>query len=428
MEGLAGVARHAATRYLTPLKRIFDSRREVALPLGKISVVVPCTSATDLPFVEEQLRQLTDTPHRNGAPEIHVPHGPQVRPSVGRPSGSVRTVAIDNELMLLGYVAQHANIIVSRDGSPDKLKDSILTVADRLGLRVFADAVAFQRFAADTEVRHLKGKGRLVHPTYQKLGSRLNDGQYQFTETLDWDIVQELPLKFEHIARTATLRAVPISAFRWGHGRVARQFAVGRLYRDPYLLGKSVLDVCCDLCGVREFVGTDTRYVGVDIQGLGDYCIDLDSKPLPFEARAFETVLCFESLEHLNDIHSQVDGMLRVASRYFIGSLFVESAVTKGRSVNRFGDPIGNAHLPIAPVFDRHKWIFTFSDALDFIYYRTRRAGFTIAEITLFYGDHVFDRSGRVLKAFKRTDTKYLGRHVPIIGFVAQRHDNATSG
>jgi hypothetical protein len=423
-DGVAFVARHAWRRVWQPIDRILAAHKTRSFCLNStVPICIPCATTDDVAFVEEQLAAVQALSEADRRVQAVVPYCRGLRPQL--PAGKknhVQLYEVDDELMLLSYVSDHGYIIIS-DASESTATKHIRTLLQRLGLSPFPNVDVFKRYFAEHDPPRISGKVGITYPTYSLLAMRLGGGQYGFTEPIAWDIVQELPWKFEHLRQRSRVRTIPISVLASGHGRAGRQVAVGKLYGERYFRGESLLDIGCDLCGVKRFVGPETKYVGVDIQGLADYCVDLDQEPLPFEDRSFETVLCFETLEHLRDIHGQLDRMMAVARRFIVGSLFIESAYAKGRSVNFFGDPLGNAHLPIAPVYDRHQWIFSFSDALDFLYYRARRSGFRIAELTLFYDNLIFDRRRQVQRAFRRGDYKTLGKLVTILGFALEREE-----
>jgi hypothetical protein len=128
-------------------------------------------------------------------------------------------------------------------------------------------------------------------------------------------------------------------------------------------------------------------------------------------------------LEHLNDIHAHFDKMLDTAGMYFVGSLVVESGLFRGRSIDHYGAPLGNMHLPIARTYDRHQWVFSFVDALDFVYYRSRRKGFRFRRLDLFYDDRRIlpMQRWRLTRAMRRGNIRFLARNVLMIGFVLER-------
>lgn len=421
-EGVWPVMREVGLRVAQPVKRWLHGRHKVELRVELPPVALPCLSERDIAFVEDQIKRIAAAEDATKIRELRIAFLGNLRLSTSIPDGlRVLFVQFGTELTLLAYLAEHRHILMASEKPSDGVKKEIERVARGLGSQIYESAEALMREAALWQDHVVAGPAVLTYPTYLKLSERLREGQYGFKEALDWNVIQGLPTKFDRLAATARIRAVPMSALQRGYGRVARQLAVGELYAQPYLRVGSVLDVCCDICGIRHFVGPSTKYVGVDMQGLPDIRMNLETDEWTFAPKSSETVICFEALEHLDDIHGQFDRMMATAGRYFIGSLLAESVLVHGRFVNAFGDSRGNAQLPIAPVFDRHKWIFTFGEAMDFIDYRARRAGFRICELTLFYHDRFLGWPGRVERAFRKANLGFLSRNVVMVGFVVER-------
>lgn len=270
--------------------------------------------------------------------------------------------------------------------------------------------------------RTLSGPVQATNAVYQGLRGNVMSNQYAFTEPLDWTLIKRLPGKFAELSRSAQIHAHPLSIISGSLGRIHRQRAVGKLYRE-YLQGAAVLDIGCDLKGIRESVGPQTRYVGVDMHGDADYVLNVDSQPLPFEAHSFDTVVCVETLEHTQHIHGVFDKLAQVSRRFLIGSLPVEGAWTGNRLVDDMGAPFMAYQVPVAQPFDRHQWLVNFSDALDFIYYRAQKAGFKIVRLDLIAPSRRVGRFDEraVVSGFQRGDLRYLNKHVLLILFVIER-------
>jgi len=135
---------------------------------------------------------------------------------------------------------------------------------------------------------------------------------------------------------------------------------------ERFIAGK-VLDVGCDMKVLKQ-LRPDLDYLGIDISGDPDLVIDLEAVArLPFEDRAFDTVVCIEVLEHLNALHRTFAELVRVARRYLLISL--PNCWTAARlPVSRGKGSIGHYGLPAAPPSDRHRWFFGLSEARDFAF------------------------------------------------------------
>jgi SAM-dependent methyltransferase len=110
------------------------------------------------------------------------------------------------------------------------------------------------------------------------------------------------------------------------------------------------------------------RYTEIDVSGAPDVRIDLERElPLPFEDRAFDTVICTDALEHLDNLHAVFAEMCRVSSSAVIVSL---PNTWPGILANFFagrGDSGKFYGLPLTRPDDRHKWFFSFTEAENFL-------------------------------------------------------------
>jgi hypothetical protein len=419
-----------AQRYWDPVAAhvIFGGRTQQFTVGQDFPLSVPAFSEEELRRIYADLQALAGT---GSIPDTEVRIGvltsQKALPDPPSLKGiTIQVRALDTPRLVLGYVLWSGNVYVPEYLSAEPAAELLKTLT-ALGVEPLrsVDAIV-KRIGARMQVS-IKGPARLSRPLYRALSDRLGGAHYGYREPLDAGIIAELPGKYEYFARHCEINFVPIKDLTRYPGRVSRQYAVGEMYRTPYLNGQSVLDVGCDIRGISERVGPSTKYVGVDMQGLADVSIDLDTQRLPFPPRSFETVLCFEVLEHLNKIHQAFDDMLSVAERYFVGSLYVESGMYGGRSISHFGEALGNMQLPIAPVYDRHEWIFNVSDALDFIYYRARKSGFRVVRLDVFYDDArlIPFQVPRLRRAMRTGNGRFLSRAVQMIGFVVERQPEA---
>jgi hypothetical protein len=121
------------------------------------------------------------------------------------------------------------------------------------------------------------------------------------------------------------------------------------------------------------------EYLELDINGTPDIKIDLDKEyPIPVETNCFDTVLCTDVLEHLNEFHRVFDELIRISNKYVIIS--VPNALLSFRSYlfrTKYSGNSGEAGfevgyfkkyygLPKTKPIDRHKWFFSFTEAQIF--------------------------------------------------------------
>lgn len=147
--------------------------------------------------------------------------------------------------------------------------------------------------------------------------------------------------------------------------RAERSRYIARRFGD-YLQG-SVLDVGCDRAVLRELLGGDVQYTGIDVGGTPDLVLDLERVDrLPFADNSFSAVVCSDVLEHLDNIHHVFRELVRVGSRFIIISLPNNWANAR-LPIERGRGSIAHYGLPSVRPADRHKWFFGYSEAVEFL-------------------------------------------------------------
>ncbi len=153
---------------------------------------------------------------------------------------------------------------------------------------------------------------------------------------------------------------------------------------------ESLLDVGCYNQYLKEFVSDKIKYTGIDIAGKPDIFINLDEiEKLPFNNNQFDTVICADVLEHLENIHLVFDELCRISAKYVIitlpNSYSIIPEFLKGKKytkkqdkLKQFGKYSKFYGLPLEKPEDRHRWFFAFDEAHDFIEYRSKKSNFTI--------------------------------------------------
>jgi ubiquinone/menaquinone biosynthesis C-methylase UbiE len=123
----------------------------------------------------------------------------------------------------------------------------------------------------------------------------------------------------------------------------------------------------------------------VGLGGNPDVELDLDSGPLPFADGEFETVLCLDVLEHLENIHFMFDELCRVSSQHVIVSL-PNCLGHLWRCMTRFGMETEQGllkyyGLPDEPPADRHRWFFDAVEAEQFVRKRADKNGCRVTQL-----------------------------------------------
>jgi SAM-dependent methyltransferase len=169
--------------------------------------------------------------------------------------------------------------------------------------------------------------------------------------------------------------------------RVEYQVFTERVLRSQYIVERfseflhgKVLDVGCDQAVLRRLL-PHLDYLGIDIRGTPDLAVDLEKvERLPFEAGAFDCVICTDLLEHLDNLHRVFGELVRVSRRFVILSLPNNWANAR-RPISRGKGQIGHYGLPADPPADRHKWFFSLSEAKEFVEAQTQRHPAAIREL-----------------------------------------------
>jgi SAM-dependent methyltransferase len=140
----------------------------------------------------------------------------------------------------------------------------------------------------------------------------------------------------------------------------------------------------------------DNRYYALDLERsykvrdsansqVPDKVLDLEDGVLPFEDRSFDTVICTDVLEHVDNIYAVYDELFRVAARHVIISLpnnwpgMIGSFLVGHNQTHSAG-----YGLPPQPKVSgqRHKYFFNLEEACDFLIGRTPPA-FSVRRLEL---------------------------------------------
>ena len=143
-------------------------------------------------------------------------------------------------------------------------------------------------------------------------------------------------------------------------------------------LHNSVLDVGSSDNNLKNYITDEVNYVSVDITGDPTFKIDLEKEKLSkFEDNSFDTVVCTEVLEHLDNLHEVFDDLCRVSNKFVIISLPNNWLTFKFLLLKNTGSTKFYG-LPLEKPLDRHKWFFNYEEALNFVKKRGEKNSFNI--------------------------------------------------
>ena len=115
------------------------------------------------------------------------------------------------------------------------------------------------------------------------------------------------------------------------------------------------------------------RYTGIGMTEESAIKADLEKlERLPFADREWDTVVCLDTLEHLNNFHAMCDELFRVAAQHVIISL-PNCWVAARRSLGSGAGTIYQYGLTAEAPPDRHKWFFNTEEACKFLVAQTQR-------------------------------------------------------
>lgn len=145
---------------------------------------------------------------------------------------------------------------------------------------------------------------------------------------------------------------------------------------------------------LKKFLKADISYFEIDIDGKPDLKIDIDNTiPMPLDDNSYDTVVCTEVLEHIENIHDIFSEMVRITKKYIILSLpnslmsfysyvrnkpYINDENENKKYYGRFRKFYG---LPYEKPLDRHKWFFSYTEAEDFIFYQAKKYELSINEM-----------------------------------------------
>jgi hypothetical protein len=136
-------------------------------------------------------------------------------------------------------------------------------------------------------------------------------------------------------------------------------------------------------------------YIGVDIGGSADVIADLGSG-LPFADNSVDVVVALDVLEHIERIHDSFGELCRVATQHIVISLPNEFDI-KHRLLTLRGRHTGKWGLPLEPVLDRHRWVFTLREARAFCRHLGHSLGWRVRRECFLVGPRRNNLIGRTL-------------------------------
>lgn len=140
----------------------------------------------------------------------------------------------------------------------------------------------------------------------------------------------------------------------------------------------SVLDVGCWENDLKEWLGGNEKVTGIDIGGKPDIKIDLEEKINSIDDASYDLVTCTDVLEHINNLHQLFGELVRMTKKHIIISLPTMHLMQRLNFL--MGKPTKYYGLPAETPTDRHRWIFSFDDAQNFMGKNAKKYNLRIVE------------------------------------------------
>ena len=130
--------------------------------------------------------------------------------------------------------------------------------------------------------------------------------------------------------------------------------------------GFTLLDAGCRTMDLKPLLKDCREYNGTDLLPVeGGLQCDLE-KELPFEDGAFDIVTVLDVLEHLDNPHGALKELIRIARKAVFVSL-PNMYYIQFRWNYLKGQLSGKYVFPTEPVPDRHRWILSYREAVEFV-------------------------------------------------------------
>jgi len=130
----------------------------------------------------------------------------------------------------------------------------------------------------------------------------------------------------------------------------------------------SLLDIGCRTMALKPHLESCKSYTGTDIiPAEGVIACNLEKGLPDFEDNSYDVAVALDVLEHLENCHLVLAEMQRVARKAVLVSLPNMYYYTF-RLNFLFGKGIsGKYAFPMSPIVDRHRWVLSYTDAVEFM-------------------------------------------------------------
>lgn len=144
----------------------------------------------------------------------------------------------------------------------------------------------------------------------------------------------------------------------------------------------TLLDLGCRTKALEPLLNNCKEYYGTDfVPAEGVYECNLEEGLSQFKDDAFDIVTALDVLEHLEHAHQTFHEALRVAKKAVFVSL-PNMYYIKFRWNYLKGQLSGKYAFPTEAILDRHRWVLSYSEAVNFIQKNTENYETSVEMIT----------------------------------------------
>ncbi|MDO8618063.1 MAG: methyltransferase domain-containing protein [Candidatus Uhrbacteria bacterium] len=171
--------------------------------------------------------------------------------------------------------------------------------------------------------------------------------------------VEQLSKKFSFFQSISNQSYLPKSL--WRYLLVADEF-------KQEIQNGSILDVGNRDESTRQVLGDRCQLVDKNNPNLPVW--NWEEEALPYPDQSFDSVVCLDTLEHIDRFHYAFEDVLRVAKEYVVISLpncwrKMFKAMLLGRGTS------SSYGLPLESPMDRHRWFFNVEEIEHFLFYQS---------------------------------------------------------
>mgnify|MGYP001580854460 CR=1 FL=1 len=138
--------------------------------------------------------------------------------------------------------------------------------------------------------------------------------------------------------------------------------------RFDRFLGGSILDVGSRDATSQKILGPGCQLIDKNNPNLPPF--DWEKEALPYPDNSFDSVVCLDVLEHINELHRSFEDLLRVSRKHVIISLPNCWRKMFKQMLNGRGTQASYGLPPEAPM-DRHRWFFNPEEIEEFLVYQS---------------------------------------------------------